>query len=78
PPARALDAYAGRLRAAHAARVAAAKRWGLKRVPLPAPPPPADKPKIATRDGFEVDDHTERGLPPVFTTVPTKEKIVFL
>ncbi|WP_437085515.1 polysaccharide deacetylase family protein [Streptomyces sp. enrichment culture] len=74
PPARALDAYASKLRAAHAA----AKRWGLKRAPLPAPPPPAEKPEIPTRDGFEVDDHAERGLPPVFTTVPTKEKIVFL
>ncbi|MEU4652987.1 polysaccharide deacetylase family protein [Streptomyces sp. NPDC023723] len=74
PPARALDAYAAKLRAAHAV----AKRWGLKRAPLPAPPPPAEKPRIPTRDGFEVDDHTERGLPPVFTTIPTKEKIVFL
>ncbi|CAM5652134.1 polysaccharide deacetylase family protein [Streptomyces fumanus] len=78
PPARALDAYATGLRAAHAARVAAANRWGLKRVPLPAPPPPAKKPQITTRDGFEVDDHAERGLPPVFTTVPTQRKVVFL
>ncbi|WP_431996955.1 polysaccharide deacetylase family protein [Streptomyces fungicidicus] len=78
PPARALDAYADRLRAAHAARVAAAKRWGLKRVPLTAPPPPAKKPEIATRDGFEVDGHRRLGLPPVFTTVPTEEKILFL
>ncbi|MEU3694726.1 polysaccharide deacetylase family protein [Streptomyces griseoviridis] len=74
PPARALDAYATKLRAAHAA----AQRWGLKRAPLPAPPPPAEKPEIRTRAGFEVDGHTERGLPPVFTTIPTKEKIVFL
>ncbi|GAA4809452.1 polysaccharide deacetylase family protein [Streptomyces ziwulingensis] len=78
PAARALDAYAAGLRAAHTARVAAAKRWGLRRVPLTAPPPPAKKPEITTRDGFEVDDHAERGLPPVFTTVPTEEKIVFL
>ncbi|AYL37734.1 MULTISPECIES: polysaccharide deacetylase family protein [Streptomyces] len=78
PPARALDAYADRLRAAHAARVAAAKRWGLKRVPLTAPPPPAKKPEITTRDGFEVDGHRRLGLPPVFTTVPTEEKILFL
>ncbi|MEZ3177459.1 polysaccharide deacetylase family protein [Streptomyces pimonensis] len=78
PPARALDAYATKLRAAHAARVAAAKRWGLKRVPLAAPPPPAKKPRITTRDGFEVDGHRRLGLPPVFTTVPTDEKILFL
>ncbi|MET9368346.1 polysaccharide deacetylase family protein [Streptomyces griseoflavus] len=78
PPARALDSYATKLRAAHAARVAAAKRWGLKKVPLTAPPPPAKKPAITTRDGFEVDGHRRLGLPPVFTTVPTKERILFL
>ncbi|MFI9820037.1 polysaccharide deacetylase family protein [Streptomyces sp. NPDC052013] len=78
PPARALDSYATKLRAAHAARAAAAKRWGLKRVPLTAPPPPRKKPRITTREGFEVDGHRRLGLPPVFTTVPTKKKIVFL
>ncbi|MFI2375052.1 polysaccharide deacetylase family protein [Streptomyces sp. NPDC018964] len=78
PPARALDAYATRLRAAHAARVAAAKRWGLRKVPLTAPPPPARKPRITTRDGFEVDGHRRLELPPVFTTVPTDERILFL
>lgn len=78
PAARALDAYASRLQAEHAARAAAAKRWGLTRVPLKAPPPPAKKPRITTRDGFEVDRHRELGLPPVFTTVPTEDKVVFL
>ncbi|MDT3728301.1 polysaccharide deacetylase family protein [Streptomyces sp. DSM 41972] len=78
PPARALDSYAEKLRAAQAARAAAAKRWGLKKVPLAAPPPPAEKPRITTRDGFEVDGHERLGLPPVFTTVPVKEKVVFL
>ncbi|MFI0506205.1 polysaccharide deacetylase family protein [Streptomyces albogriseolus] len=78
PPARALDSYADKLRAAHAARAAAARRWGLKEVPLTAPPPPADKPRITTRDGFEVDGHERLDLPPVFTTVPVKEKVVFL
>ncbi|MFJ5557705.1 polysaccharide deacetylase family protein [Streptomyces sp. NPDC093250] len=78
PPARALDSYATKLRAAHAARVAAAKRWGLQRVPLTAPAPPERKPRITTRDGFEVDGHRRLALPPVFTTVPTKEKILFL
>ncbi|MFE9772458.1 polysaccharide deacetylase family protein [Streptomyces sp. NPDC005931] len=78
PPARALDAYADRLLAAHTARVAAAKRWGLKKVPLTAPPAPVRKPVITTRKGFEVAGHRRLGLPPVFTTVPTKEKVVFL
>ncbi|MFF8636024.1 polysaccharide deacetylase family protein [Streptomyces pilosus] len=78
PPARALDSYATHLRAAHAARVAAAKRWGLRKVPLTAPPAPVKKPAITTRDGFEVDGHRRLGLPPVFTTVPTKERILFL
>ncbi|MFD7445096.1 polysaccharide deacetylase family protein [Streptomyces sp. NPDC059909] len=75
-PAGALSAYAERSKKAHAARVAAAKRWGLRKTPLVAPPAPAEKPKITTRKGFEVDDH--EGLPPVFTTVPTTEKVVFL
>ncbi|MGJ3560657.1 polysaccharide deacetylase family protein [Streptomyces sp. INA 01156] len=36
------------------------------------------KPRITTREGFEVDGHRRLGLPPVFTTVPTDEKVVFL
>ncbi|OIJ67570.1 polysaccharide deacetylase [Streptomyces mangrovisoli] len=76
--ARALDSYATRLRAAYAARAAAAKRWGLRRVPLTPPAPPARKPHITVRKGFEVDDQEELNLPPVFTTIPTDEKIVFL
>lgn len=78
PPARALDAYAAKLRAAQAARVAAAKRWDLRKVPLTAPAPPAKKPEIKAREGFEVDGQERDGLPPVFTTIPTKEKVVFL
>ncbi|KUN84496.1 polysaccharide deacetylase [Streptomyces griseoruber] len=78
PPVRALHSYAERLRAEQAARVAAARRWGLKKVPLTPPPPPAKKPRITTRDGFEVRDHEELGLPPVFTSVPTRDKVVFL
>ncbi|MFJ8143737.1 polysaccharide deacetylase family protein [Streptomyces sp. NPDC096048] len=76
PPARALDAYASKLRAAQAARVAAAERWNLRKVPLTAPPPPAKKPEIKARKGFEV--RGQKNLPPVFTSIPTKEKIVFL
>ncbi|MFD8566398.1 polysaccharide deacetylase family protein [Streptomyces sp. NPDC059639] len=78
PPARALDSYATRLKAERARVVAAAKHWGLARPPLTAPAPPAHKPHIAPRKGFEVDDQKELGLPPVFTTIPTKKKIVFL
>ncbi|MER5966607.1 polysaccharide deacetylase family protein [Streptomyces sp. NPDC002057] len=71
----ALAAYAEKVRAQRAARVAAARKWGLARPPLEAPAPPAVKPKITTRKGFETDGE---GLPPVFTTVPTKQKVVFL
>ncbi|WP_327667218.1 polysaccharide deacetylase family protein [Streptomyces sp. NBC_00485] len=78
PPARALGSYAAKLHAAYAARAAAARRWGLEQVPLTAPPPPARKPRITARKGFEVDDQEELNLPPVFTTVPTKQKVVFL
>ncbi|MFD5267136.1 polysaccharide deacetylase family protein [Streptomyces sp. NPDC058335] len=62
----------------YAARAAAARRWGLRKVPLTPPAPPATKPAITTREGFEVEDHEELDLPPVFTTVPTKDKVVFL
>ncbi|GKQ34337.1 polysaccharide deacetylase family protein [Streptomyces sp. A012304] len=77
-PGRALHSYAARLRAETTARAAAARRWGLRKVPLTPPAPPAHKPRITTREGFEVDDHEELALPPVFTTVPTKDKVVFL
>ncbi|MFF4073885.1 polysaccharide deacetylase family protein [Streptomyces chartreusis] len=63
---------------ARTARIAAARRWRLDSVPLTPPPPPAKKPEITTRDGFEVDGHEELGLPPVFTTVPTEQRVVFL
>jgi peptidoglycan/xylan/chitin deacetylase (PgdA/CDA1 family) len=76
--ARALDSYAAKLRAAYTARAAAARRWGLADVPLPAPPPPARKPRIRARKGFEVDGQEKLRLPPVFTTVPTEQKVVFL
>ncbi|MEV5878628.1 polysaccharide deacetylase family protein [Streptomyces sp. NPDC052101] len=65
--------------AEHARLVAAAKHWGLDRVPLTPPPPPEKKPRITTRRGFEVDHQEDDwDLPPVFTTIPTKQKIVFL
>ncbi|WP_404793558.1 polysaccharide deacetylase family protein [Streptomyces tendae] len=77
PPAHAVDG-AAEAREARAALVAAAKRWDLKKVPLTAPAPPAKKPEIKAREGFEVDGQESDDLPPVFTTVPTKEKVVFL
>ncbi|MGY0024467.1 polysaccharide deacetylase family protein [Streptomyces sp. cg35] len=78
PPARALDSYATKLKVQQAQRAAAARRWGVAKVPLAAPKPPAKKPVIKPRKGFEVDDQAELGLPPVFTTIPTKDKVVFL
>ncbi|MFJ8926600.1 polysaccharide deacetylase family protein [Streptomyces sp. NPDC102364] len=77
-PARALDSYATKLRAQRVALVAATKRWDLADVPLTAPRPPAKKPVIEARTGFEVDGQKKLGLPPVFTTIPTKAKVVFL
>lgn len=75
-PARAPDTYAEAVRKKQAVRAVAAKKWGLAKVPLAAPEPPKVKPRITTRKGFEV--RNDKGLPPVFTTVPTKERIVFL
>ncbi|MFF9675544.1 polysaccharide deacetylase family protein [Streptomyces eurythermus] len=76
-PARPLDPRA-RQAAEHARLAAAARRWGLERAPLTPPAPPAEKPRITPRDGFEVDGQEEENLPPVFTTVPTRQKVVFL
>ncbi|MFD9289984.1 polysaccharide deacetylase family protein [Streptomyces sp. NPDC060030] len=72
----AAEAKARRLKREQTARVAAARKWGLAKMPLAAPAPPAVKPRITTREGFEVEGGET--LPPVFTTVPTKERIVFL
>ncbi len=63
-------------KAAQQARIAAAKKWKLAKPPLTAPPAPKAKPEITTRDGFEVEG--QENLPPVFTTVPTEDKVVFL
>ncbi|MFD9224770.1 polysaccharide deacetylase family protein [Streptomyces sp. NPDC060064] len=75
-PAGALTAYVEKVKRAEAARAVAAKKWGLDKPPLAAPQPPAVKPEITTREGFEVEDG--ESLPPVFTTVPVKDKVVFL
>ncbi|KJY18463.1 polysaccharide deacetylase [Streptomyces sp. NRRL S-104] len=69
---------AEKAKALQQARIAAAKKWGLRKVPLAAPAAPKEKPHISTRDGFEVWNHEEDELPPVFTTVPTEDKVVFL
>lgn len=75
--ARAPAAQAARLKQAQAARAAVARKWGLAGTPLAPPAPPKVKPHITTRKGFEVKEQDD-SLPPVFTTVPTKDKIVFL
>ncbi|WSZ00568.1 polysaccharide deacetylase family protein [Streptomyces sp. NBC_00872] len=75
-PAGMIAGYADNLRRNQAARAIAAKKWGLSATPLPAPRPPTVKPAITTREGFEVQDSEE--LPPIFTTVPTQDKVVFL
>ncbi|MDI3405536.1 polysaccharide deacetylase family protein [Streptomyces sp. B-S-A6] len=62
--------------AAHAARVAAVKKWKVAKMPLTPPKPPTTKKPITTRKGFEVTG--QKNLPPVYTTVPTKDKVVFL
>lgn len=72
----ALANSAEQLKAAQQARIAAAKKWGLLKTPLMAPAAPKAKPEITTREGFEVEDQDE--LPPVFTTIPTEDKVVFL
>ncbi|MFI6410497.1 polysaccharide deacetylase family protein [Streptomyces sp. NPDC050585] len=71
----ALTAYVERFRKAQARRAAIARRWGLKQTPLLPPDPPRTKPEITFRKGFGVGDPS---LPPVFTTVPTKDRVVFL
>ncbi|MFE8942608.1 polysaccharide deacetylase family protein [Streptomyces sp. NPDC007856] len=76
-PAQALSPQA-RQAVEHARLVAAARRWGLAEAPLTPPPPPRTKPEITARAGFEVSHQDDWDLPPVFTTIPTRQKIVFL
>lgn len=70
----ALAAYAERIELAEVQRAAAAKSWGLSKVPLRPPAPPAKKAKPVTETGHIKGE----GLPPVITQVPTKDKVVFL
>jgi peptidoglycan/xylan/chitin deacetylase (PgdA/CDA1 family) len=57
-----------------ATRLAAARRWGLDRAPLIAPPPPAVKPRLTTPRQF----YRGPGLPAVIARVPTEQRVVFL
>ncbi len=68
--AQALTSYVDHLAAAEARRADAARSWGLAQLPLrpPAPPEPAEKPRLVG----------ENGLPPVFESVPTDDRVVFL
>lgn len=70
----ALSAYADRLRRAETRRVAAVKTHKVAKLPLRPPPPPIRKPALASSEGHV----SEKGLPPVITRVPTKDKVVFL
>ncbi|MYR29269.1 MULTISPECIES: polysaccharide deacetylase family protein, partial [unclassified Streptomyces] len=74
----AVEAEAREAEARKAAVLAAARRWGLPRAPLLAPPPPRTKSLPPTRRGFGVNGPRTRGLPPVFTRVPTSDRVVFL
>lgn len=76
-PPRDLSTYREKLDLTQAARAVAARKWGLERTPLAPPAPPAVKPYLTTRKGFEVEGGDD-SLPPVFTTVPTRDRIVFL
>ncbi|UGY93159.1 polysaccharide deacetylase family protein [Streptomyces gobiensis] len=69
-----LGAYADRLRRAEARRIAAVKRWKVRKTPLRPPAPPERKPELRSDPGHI----SERGLPPVITRVPTDDKVVFL
>jgi peptidoglycan/xylan/chitin deacetylase (PgdA/CDA1 family) len=64
--------------ARQAALFAAARRWGLAEQPLLAPPPPRRKVLPPTRPGFGTHGPRAFGLPPVFTRVPTSDRVVFL
>ncbi|MGW4195397.1 polysaccharide deacetylase family protein [Streptomyces sp. NPDC005004] len=76
-PAKPRDAAAARL-AEQQRMAAAARKWGLAQVPVAPPAPPRVKPRITARAGFEVAHQDDWDLPPVFTTVPTRQKVVFL
>ncbi|MFF2142381.1 polysaccharide deacetylase family protein [Kitasatospora sp. NPDC058190] len=51
-----------------------ARRWGLERPPLKAPPRPATRVALTPVQGVKLKD----GRPPVVFRVPTNDKVVFL
>ncbi|MER5971926.1 polysaccharide deacetylase family protein [Streptomyces sp. NPDC002055] len=59
---------------ARSVRLRAAQRWGLLRPPVAAPAPPVRKARPATPRSLSMGS----GLPPVFTRVPTSDRVVFL
>ncbi|MBO1415658.1 polysaccharide deacetylase family protein [Streptomyces sp. FH025] len=63
-----------RQEAAARAELDAARRWGLERPPLKAPPRPATRPVLTPVQGVKLKD----GRPPVVFRVPTTDKVVFL
>ncbi|WP_227870265.1 polysaccharide deacetylase family protein [Streptomyces otsuchiensis] len=69
-----VSAYAERVELAERTRVKAVKTWKVGKPPLRAPAPPREKPKLKTEPGHI----SGKGLPPVITQVPTKDKVVFL
>ncbi|MGP3928080.1 polysaccharide deacetylase family protein [Streptomyces sp. 8N616] len=71
---RALDIYSSELVRAEAVRIALARKWGLHRLPLFPPPPPAAKLHLTTPRGLARGS----GLPPVIARVPTRDRVVFL
>lgn len=74
-PARALAEASHQLAHLEALRAEAARSWGLSRVPLRPPPPPAEGrgPAVATGDLA-----SGPGLPPVLTRIPTTDRVIFL
>lgn len=56
------------------AELETAKRWGLERPPLKAPPRPTTRPVLTQGQGVKLAD----GRPPVVYRVPTDDKVVFL
>ncbi|MET8678808.1 polysaccharide deacetylase family protein [Streptomyces sp. NPDC004647] len=71
---RSLAIYSREVARIEAARLRTAQSWGLRRAPLIPPAPPAFKAPLMTPRGLGVG----RGLPPVITNVPTRNRVVFL
>ncbi|WP_311765228.1 polysaccharide deacetylase family protein [Streptomyces zingiberis] len=78
-PARALAARAAQLEQNRLVQAAAARKWGLRSVPLAPPPPPRDAPGLETEPGLgRGPQKPGDGLPPVISRVPTDDRVIFL